>query len=66
MIIYTTSTLSKDVLEAFKKGASLYLPKIDSEREMIETVQYLASIGREEWQCPRKERFCYCPKMSIR
>lgn len=66
VIIYTTSMLSKNVTEAFMNGASLYLPKTGSETEMIEMVQYVATIGREELQCPKKERFCYYPKKTVR
>ena len=62
VIIYTTSVLSTNVTDAFKHGASLYLPKTASETEMIEVVKYLAAVGREELQRPRLERFCYYPK----
>jgi len=65
VIMYTTSTLSKDVMEAFKNGASLYLAKTSSEDELIEMVKYLATMEREELQCPRKERFCYCANNRV-
>jgi len=64
VIMYTTSTLSKDVTEAFKNGASLYLPKTSSEEELIEMVRYVITMDRVRLECPDKEEFCYCPKKS--
>jgi len=57
LIIYTTSTLCRDVTEAFKNGASLYLPKTSSEAELIKMVQYVIT-EREKLQFPQKDNFC--------
>jgi CheY-like chemotaxis protein len=64
VIMYTTSTLSRDIMEAFKKGASLYLPKTNSEEELIEMVRHVISMDRIHLECPKKEGFCYCPKKA--
>ncbi|HWB90934.1 MAG TPA: response regulator [Puia sp.] len=61
VMIYTTSMLSKDIAEALKNGASLYLPKTSSEEELIEMVRYVATKTREELECPKRDGFCYRP-----
>lgn len=65
VMIYTTSTLSKDVTEAFKNGASLYLPKTSSEKELIEMVQYVITMERAHLQNPKQEGFYYGPKRGL-
>src|SRR5579871_5115276 len=47
VIMYTTSTMSRDIEVAFKNGASLYLPKTSSEAELIEIVKYVIAKDRE-------------------
>ena len=62
VIMYTTSTLSRDIDLAFSTGANLYLPKTSCEAELIEMVKYVITKGREGLRCPTREGFCYLPK----
>jgi DNA-binding response OmpR family regulator len=65
VMMYSTSALSKDVTDAFKNGASLYLLKTSSEKELIEMVQYVVKMEGEHLHYSRKEGFCYCPNNSV-
>lgn len=66
VIIYSTSALSKDIERAFETGASMYLSKTDCEIELIEMVRYIVTVDRQQLQFPRKECFCYFPKVRMR
>jgi CheY-like chemotaxis protein len=61
VIMYTTSSLSRDIEHAFKGGASLYVPKTDSEAALVKMADYVVSRGWQELMCPKKESFCYIP-----
>lgn len=66
VVMYTTSSLQRDIEHAFKGGASLYVPKTDSEAALIKMADYVATRDWGDLLCPKKENFCYLPGKANR
>ena len=66
VLMYTTSTLSRDIEVAYKSGANLYVPKTSSEAELIEIVKFVIAKNRMGLHYPTREEFCYFPKRGVR
>jgi CheY-like chemotaxis protein len=66
VIIYSTSSLSKDVEYSFLHGASLYLKKTHSQEELEKRFEQIFEIDKSQLLFPSRENFFLGSPSDIR